>query len=327
MTKVFVSDLKPGVSVDSHYMVAKKQLMPFRDPTRGNYLALTLVDRTGRVEAKLWEKADEIGGSVEVESIVRVAGMVEEYRGSIQMTLSAITVVNDDSIDLGDFIPTTSKDLTVLRQGLQDALEGFGDQPIGDFMREWFADAQFYRAYVTAPAAKSVHHSYLGGLLEHSLEVHGLCLTMAEMYPRADRDLLAAAALLHDVGKIEEYSYRRSIDLTDHGRLLGHTVIGYEMVRERGRLHNVERAGHPGQVSESAILHLGHLILTHHGEMEFGAPIVPQTIEAAILHYSDLMSGRVKQFEQLLDGQGEGNWTEYDRILGRSLYRGFFPGK
>lgn len=319
MSKTFVSDLKVGVPVDSHYMVAKKQLLPFRDPSRGHYLSLTLADRTGRVEAKLWDRATEIDALVEVENIARVTGTVEEYRGGLQLSISEIVVVPDDSVDLGDFVPTSPKDIEVMKRELARAVEGIGDRTLRVFLGDWLAEPDFNRGFVTAPAAKHIHHAYLGGLLEHSLEVHRLCLAVAEMYPRADRDLLAVASILHDVGKVEEYRYRRSIDLTDHGRLLGHTVIGWEMVRERAKLQ-------PG-LSENTLLHLGHLILTHHGEMEFGAPVLPQTIEATILHHGDLLSGRVKQCDQILDGQGEGDWTEWDRMLGRSLYRGFLPGK
>lgn len=319
MGKTFVSDLKAGLPVDSHYLVARKQLLPFRDPSRGQYLSLTLADRTGRVEAKLWDRAGEVDALVEVENIVRVAGTVEEYRGSLQLSISDIAVVPDDSVDLGDIVPTAPKDMEVMKRELARAVEGTGDRMLRAFLSDWFADPDFYRAFVTAPAAKHIHHAYLGGLLEHSLEVHRLCLAVAEMYPRVDRDLLAVASILHDVGKVEEYRYRRSIDLTDHGRLLGHTVIGWEMIRERARLQE--------GLSENTILHLGHLVLTHHGEMEFGAPVLPQTIEATILHHCDLLSGRVKQYDQILDGQGEGDWTEWDRMLGRSLYRGFLSGR
>jgi 3'-5' exoribonuclease len=184
---------------------------------------------------------------------------------------------------------------------------------LAKLLGSFFGDAEFKRLYLEAPAAKRVHHAYLGGLAEHSLEVAELVLTIARFSQNMDRDLAVTAALLHDLGKIKEYSYRRVIDLTDDGRLVGHTVLGYHMLLSRiGELQ-----GFPQDLAQRLL----HAILAHHGQMEWGAPVVPQTVEAAAVHHADLLSSRIKQFDQLAAGSEEANarWSAYDSSLGRSV--------
>lgn len=324
--KLCVADFRVNETVETALMVAGKRLVPFRDQSKGRYLALVLLDRTGQIEGRAWESAEELAGGCDVGDVVQVSGVVEEYRENRQLRLTSLRRLNEGDFDLTDFLAVSPKDRTLMAERL-DALRASVRNPhLAQLLALFFDDPEFRRAYLEAPAAKRIHHNYLGGLLEHSLEVAELVETVAAFTPGFDRDLALTGALLHDIGKIQEYQCRPLIDLTDEGKLLGHTVIGCEMLRDR--LRRVE--GMPRRLA----VQLEHLLLAHHGELQWGAPVLPQTLEAAALHYADLLSGRVKQYQQVAaagapggaeDGAGAaglGSWSPYDSLLGRSLYLG-----
>ncbi len=314
MAKQYVRELEPGVRVRSVFIVVEKQLLPFRDPSKGSYLSLVLADKTGTIEAKIWEGARDIDAWLEEESLVRVTGVADVYRGVCQVNVSELVPVSDQEVDLKDLLPSVDKDVGMLLATLDEKIESVSNPVLAEFLGSWFSEEDFRKAFATAPAAKRIHHSYLGGLLEHSLEVCRISELCAEMFRDSNRDLLVAGSLLHDVGKVLEYRYLRTIDITTRGRLLGHTVMGYEMVRRRAERH-------PG-FPEGLLTHLGHLILSHHGEGSYGAPVVPQTVEAAVLHYSDLLSSKVKQFSQVVERSTGNRWTSYEKTLGRRIYTG-----
>ncbi|MDI6871935.1 MAG: HD domain-containing protein [Bacillota bacterium] len=326
--KVFISNFRVNEPVDTALMVAEKRLVPFRDQAKGRYLALVLVDRTGQIEGRAWENAEELANGCEVGDVIQVTGVVEEYREVRQLRLTSLRRLTESEIDLGEFLAVTPRDRQAMEERLDALIASVRHPGLRALLTAFFGDPQFRRAYSEAPAAKRVHHNYLGGLLEHSLEVAELVEAVARFAPEAEgglnRDLALTGALLHDIGKVREYRYRPLIDLTDEGKLLGHTVLGCAMVRERAA------ALGPEVVAPEVVLELEHLLLTHHGELEWGAPVLPQTVEAAALHYADLLSGRVKQYQQVAAGAspGEGGgriaglWSPYDGVLGRSLYLG-----
>lgn len=316
--RLSVCDLRAGEPVDVSLMVTDKRLVPFRDQAKGRYLAVILVDRTGQIEGRAWENADSLAGEFEVGDVVQVTGTVEEYREARQLRLTSLRRLGEREMDLADYLPVSPRDRREMEARLDELLASVTDEGCRAALDAFFADPDFRLAYCEAPAAKRIHHNYLGGLLEHSLEVAELVATVAGFTPALRRDLAVTGALLHDIGKIREYRYRPLIDLTDQGKLLGHTVLGWELLRER-------LAALAGTHPELAV-ELGHLILSHHGELEWGAPVLPQTLEAAAVHYADLLSGRVQQYEQVV-GTGElpatgPAWSPYDGSLGRSLYLG-----
>ncbi len=315
MGRLYVKDFQPGDRVRTTLLVLSRRLVPFRDPTRGNFLHLSLADRTGTVQGRVWDRAEELYAMVSDEDLVDVQGVVEEYQGSLQLIVEKLKKVPEEKVDPFDFVPSTEKDPEAMMAELDEIIGSLSNRHLLALLDGWFNAEPLRGQFMLAPAAKQIHHSYLGGLLEHTLEVVHLADALVGLYPSLDRDLLITAAILHDVGKLREFKYRRAIDYTDRGRLIGHTVLGYELVMNRVR----ELEGFPSSLA----MHLGHLILTHHGEMDYGAPIRPQTLEAAALHHADLTSGKVKQFAQILAGCADGErWTAYNRLLGRFLYKG-----
>lgn len=321
--KTYIADFRLNEPVETALMVAEKRLVPFRDQAKGRYLAVVLVDRTGQIEGRAWENADALAAGLEPGDVVRVTGVVEEYRENRQLRVTALERLAEGQADLSDFLPVSPRDRREMAARLDALVASVREPHLAGLLRSFFGDPAFRQAYCEAPAAKRVHHNYLGGLLEHSLEVAELVETVAGFCPGFQRDLAVAGALLHDLGKVREYRLRPLIDLTDEGKLLGHTTLGWEMVRQR----LAQDADFPPELA----VHLEHLILAHHGELEWGAPIQPQTVEAAALHYADLLSGRVKQYQQVAaaagaagagPADGPAGWSPYDNLLGRSLYLG-----
>jgi len=316
VSKLMVADLEPGQVVESCFAISQMQLQPYRDPTKGHFLSLLLADRTGEISGKLWHGAPQKAQGLVVGDVVRVMGKVEEYRGTKQLNLSELLPLPEgELVDLADFLPTCPRGRKALERELKGALSQFTEPSLRALMTSWFSRPDFWNEYLLAPGAKRVHHAYLGGLAEHSLEVFQIADSLAKLFPAVDRQLVLAGALLHDVGKIEEYKYKYAIDLTDQGKLLGHTIIGYQMLER-------EISRHSDFPPEYAT-HLGHMLLSHHGQLEYGAPVEPQTIEAAVLHQADLASSQVKQFAQAIDNSQPGESWFYHRTLGRGVYFGF----
>lgn len=310
--KVFVKDLKVNDTVETVFLLYAKQLRAFRDQAKGKYLCLTLGDRTGQIEARIWDSAEALGAAVKVEDFVRVKGTVEEFGESRQLRVDTLSVVDDAGVQLADFLPNAAKSADDLARNLDEVVGSVRQPHLARLLASFFSEPEFRRLYLEAPAAKRIHHAYLGGLAEHSLEVAALVLTVARFTPNLDRDLAVTAALLHDLGKLKEYSYRRVIDLTDDGKLVGHTVLGYYMLLNR--IAGLD--GFPDELAQRLL----HAILAHHGQMEWGAPVLPQTVEAAAVHHADLLSGRVKQYDQLAaSGEDGERWSSYDSLLGRSI--------
>ncbi|MDQ7793475.1 MAG: HD domain-containing protein [bacterium] len=311
-----IAELRAGERVDLCLVVARKTLQPFRDPARGTYLALWLTDDTGGMPARMWEGAESAAACIEVERPLRVVGLVESYRDTLQLNLERVEPVPEGAWRPEDFLPVSPREPEAVAAELEVLCRSVQDPYLARLLEMLFARPGFRQAYLRAPAAKVIHHAYLGGLADHSLEVVRLALTAAELYPAVDRDLLCCGALLHDVGKLEEYRYDWVIDYTDRGRLLGHTVLGYELIA--GLLSGIN--GFPRERGQRLL----HLILSHHGEPSWGAPVVPQTLEAAVVAHADLLSGRTRQFHQILNASRDTgqSWTPYDRTLERYLYVG-----
>ncbi len=312
--KQYISELQPGVRVNSVFALAKKQLIPFRDPGKGKFLSLILGDKTGQMEAKLWEGAEEVAATLSEEGLVQVEGSVSEYRGVYQITVEKVSPAKGQWRP-EDFLPS-GKGRQVLLEGLRRVVASLDNGHLKTLLSQWFSDKEFLDKYLTCPAAKKVHHACIGGLAEHSLEVCRYAGGVVGIYPQINRDVVLVGGLLHDIGKIKEYRYETSIAVTDKGKLFGHPVLGWDMVAERIALQE----DFPGALAE----HLRHIILTHHGELEWGAPVFPQTPEAIVVYYCDLLSGRIRQVVDLLGQDSEEDtWTKYDRLLSRAIFKGY----
>ncbi len=315
MVKTFVADLTDGQAVTSYFLARQIQVRQRR--TGESFLSLTLSDRTGEVSAVLWEGVDDRIRELTDGDIVKVQGVLGSYQGGRQLTLSRLRKATPEEIALDDYLPRSEQDPAVLLAKLDEAVAAFGNAHLKRLLGDLLADPAIRDALAQAPAAKAIHHAMLGGLLEHTASVVGLCRLLADYYPAVNRDLLCAAAILHDLGKIQELRWDRVFDYTDAGRLLGHITLGAMLVEERIRA----LPDFPPPLANSLL----HCILSHHGELDWGSPKRPKTLEAIVLHYAEDLDGKVNGFLNFSvhspDPQHPG-WTQFNKAMDRYLYFG-----
>ncbi|MBM4464287.1 MAG: HD domain-containing protein [Chloroflexi bacterium] len=316
MKEQFVSNLKEGDKVLSFFLVKHKQLEYFRDRTKGQFLTLALSDKTGQVLARVWERAPGLAETFQEGDVVKVLSEVEEYLGRLQVIVDKLRPATEDEYELEDFLPHTERDIAEMLTIVRETIASVENPYLRTLLDKFFADEEFVAAFSRAPAARRIHHAYLGGLLEHTVEVIALCQTVLTLYPQIHRDLLITGALLHDVGKTKEFTYQRDIDYSDEGRLLGHVVLSDRMIAER----LAEIPDFPPELA----LRLRHLVVSHHGRYEWGSPRRPKTLEACALHYVENLDAQVNRFAQIIAARRDKTrpWTEYDTLLGRYLYAG-----
>lgn len=314
--RMAVKGLKPNDTVTSFFLVRNPQhrLRKTGEP----FLTLLLTDQTGELPAVLWEDLEGVGEQVREGDLVKVQGVVGMYQGEMQLTIQRLRLARDGEAALEDFLPATEADVRSLMTFLDETIQAFTNEPLRRLLSHIFAGEGFREAFAAAPAAKGLHHAYLGGLLEHTVSVVKLCTTIADHYRGAvDTDLLLASAILHDVGKIFELTWNRGFDYSDEGRLLGHITQGVVFVEEQ-----------IAQIPEfppRLRMELLHNILSHHGQYEWGSPRRPKTVEALILHSVENLDGKVNLFQKLVKQHPDphrGGWTVFDRSLERPLFFG-----
>ncbi len=311
----FASRLTEHQEISDIFLVTQKSLALSRNSQP--YLRLTLSDRTGSVEARVWEGAQALDQEFQRGDMVRVQGRVTFYQGTPQINVDRLVALGPkdlSSVSWSDFLPTTQHDREGMWSELLEILGTMENDYLTSLVGAFASDGEFREAFLNAPAAKGIHHVYLGGLLEHTLSVARLAKVLAGFYP-LNRDILLAGAFLHDIGKVRELTYRAGFDYSDEGRLLGHIVLGLEMLREKA----AQISGFP----QALLLHLEHLVLSHHGENEWGSPKKPKTLEAFALHALDNLDAKLTGARQWMEREEgvEGDWTAFWRILGRPLYR------
>lgn len=311
--KLFISELQEGQRVDELFLVAVNN----RAETKAGkpYLILTLMDKSGEIGGRLWDNADFFAKEAPVGSVVCLQGTAQSFRDELQLKIDSLQQVsmNDERIVMSDFLPACNRAVAEMLQELKQIIASITDVPLRKLLQSLFKGS-LLDDFSLAPAAKKMHHAYLGGLLEHTLSVTSLADKIAEHYTALDRDMFLAGALLHDVGKIREFSYSSvPFDYTDSGRLLGHMILGSEMVREHAQKVKDLSADRLDQVI--------HMILSHHGRHEFGAPVLPMTLEAILLHHVDDIDAKVNYIGALsekIDTPGQ-QWSDYQRPLERFL--------
>lgn len=315
MKKQFASQIQERDWVETVFLVRDKNIGMAKNGKP--YLTLKLMDRSGEMEGRVWDRADEIAAQFERDDFIRVSGKASVYMGKMQLIIQELGRIDENAVDLADFLPVAARPVDEMVDDLKDRVASFTDPHLRALLEAFLADPAFLAAYSRAPAAKAMHHVYLGGLLEHSLAVATLADDICRRYPGLNRDLLVAGALLHDVGKISELRYARSFDYTDVGKLVGHIVIGVEIVQEKLR-------SLPGFPLELAIL-LKHLLLSHHGQYEFGSPKRPKTVEAVILNFIDDLDSKINGVRTHIDKEAdtEAAWTQYHRLYDRYFFKGF----
>lgn len=296
------------------FVLAQSRLGESRN---GPYWNLTLQDATGSIEAKIWSPLSQNYSQLPPGSFVTVEGKVGSFRDKAQLTIDALRVLNGDApVNLADFVPASETPPEEMLEAIEDLVtEHMNHQPWKTFCRKVLKSEDIRAKLLVATGAKAVHHAYVGGLLEHTLSVANICMSLCDLYPALDRQVLLAAAIFHDLGKAWELSGGLTNDYTDEGRLVGHIQIGMEKLEPFLRRSR--------NLDDHLIMHFKHLILSHHGEYEFGSPKVPQTPEAFILHFADNIDAKMNTIFGAfagLEGEEPG-WTGFQRYLDRYLYR------
>ena len=298
-------------TITTTFVVASKQIKPKK--TGDLYIALTLADRTGQIEAKIWDNVNECLDVFEQDDFVKVKGLLNKYNNRFQLTIHKVRRCDEHEVDFSDYLPKTDKNVDELWQTLGEFVDTFQNGQLKSLLRAFMADPEIEHRYKNAPAAKSLHHAFVGGLLDHVVSLFRSCDLVARNYPQIDRDLLMSGAFLHDIGKLHELSYARSISYTTSGQLLGHMIIELEMLHAKIALV-------PGFSDELKIL-LEHMIISHHGQYEFGSPKLPMFPEALMLHYLDDLDSKMESMRAQLEREADSDdpWTGYNPSLGRPL--------
>jgi 3'-5' exoribonuclease len=314
LKKAFVKDIQERDWVDAPFLVRDKILGMAKNGRP--YMTIKLMDCSGEVEGRIWERVDELSARFDKDDFVKVAGKASVYMGKMQLVLQELERIEESSLDLADFLPVSGRTVAEMVAELTSLVDGLADTALKSLMQEFLADEDFMASYTRAPAAKSMHHVYLGGLLEHSLAVAVLADDISRRYVDINRDLLVVGALLHDVGKVSELRYQRSFEYTDAGKLLGHIVIGVELVEEKLR-------SLPSFPRDLAV-HLKHLLLSHHGQYEYGSPKRPKTMEAVILNFLDDLDSKINGVRTHIEREpdSESSWTQYHRLYDRYFFKG-----
>ena len=314
MRKVFVKGIKDRDQIREVFLVKEKITAMAKNGKP--YLTIKLMDKSGDVDAKVWDNVDEVAGRFEKNDFLEVSAKASVYLGKLQLVISELRKVPEEDVALADFLPETERDIKEMEGELAALLQTISNCWLKSLLEGFFTDPELMALYRVAPAAKGMHHVYLGGLLEHSLAVASLVDAVVPLYNGLNRDLLIAGALLHDVGKVREMMFFRSFDYSDEGKLIGHITIGVEMIHER-----VCRI--PGFPPDLA-MQLKHLILSHHGQYEYGSPKRPKTVEATVLNYLDDLDSKINGIRTHISKEGEqqGAWTSYHRLYDRYFYTG-----
>ncbi|MBI5328142.1 MAG: HD domain-containing protein [Deltaproteobacteria bacterium] len=314
MKKIFLKYIKEKSKIEDIFLVAKKEMGMSKSGKP--YLNIKLMDKTGEMEARVWDDAEDLSKKFGRNDFVKVKGAAIAYQGGLQLNVSEITKIDEDGVAVRDFLPASDRGPDEMMSELESIVAGMKNNCIRKLASAFLEDEEIRNLLKLAPAAKSMHHPYLGGLLEHILSLCGLVHGVAKHYQNIDKDLLLAGAILHDIGKIYELRFERAFDYSDEGRLLGHITIGIGMIDKK--LESL-----PDFPKETALL-LKHMLLSHHGHLDFGSPKRPKTVEAVILYYLDDMDSKVQSMQALIEKEKEidSKWTSYHKMYERYIYKG-----
>jgi len=309
----FISDLQPNEMVTTYFLVQSKEVRLRK--TGEPYLSMILSDRTGQLEAKKWEDIDQIVDTFDRDDFVKVHGLVQNYRERPQMTIQRLRLAEDSEVELADYLPHTAKNIDEMFATLRTAVDEIGNPHLKQLLQSFLDDPEIASRLKKAPAAKSLHHAFVGGLLEHVLSLLNLARLAVQNYDYVDLDLVKTGIVLHDIGKIHELTYGRTFGYSSEGQLLGHITIGLRMLDQKCAL----LPDFPPRLK----LLVEHLILSHHGQYAFGSPKLPMFPEAVMLHYLDDLDSKLESMRAYVasDKQDLEDWTRYNPSLERSLLK------
>ncbi|MDD4282047.1 MAG: HD domain-containing protein [Candidatus Methanofastidiosa archaeon] len=314
--KLYIADMKDGMAVDTVLVVLEKELLDFKSKP-GRYLQVKFKDKTGEMWGKCWDGAEDASERFNIGDVVRLRANVTSYNGHVQVLFTPTGIQREEVYDISYFIDSAPIDTVKVFAKMQSIVGAFSNTHLRMLLAKFFEDQGFVERFLLAPCAKSHHHNYLGGLIEHTYGVMTVCNAIARSHVELDRELLLAGAILHDVGKIRTYDVGVVIDLTPEGGLFDHIVIGFEMVRDRIRTCR----GFPEDLERRLL----HMILSHHGKKEWGSPTEPMIPEACALYHADLCDSQTAEFLKVreeLDVARSTVWSGYSRKLNKYLYLG-----
>ncbi len=310
--KTFIHEIKENEMVDSFFLVREKSSGLTK--TGKVYLKLKLGDRSGEIEGRIWTSVETFIQSFDRDDFVQVKGKALSFQDRLQINIDQIERTGEEGIELSDFFPKTERDIEEMMESLMEISQQVKNPHLRQLILLFWEDHLFLERFKMAPASKWIHHNYLGGLLEHTLSLAELVLKNSSHYKGMNLDLLLTGSILHDLGKIDELSYRRSLDYSDEGRLLGHIILGIERIEDKIR----QVVDFPKDLATL----VKHLILSHHGQDIWGSPKKPMTLEAVMLHYLDDMDAKINGIQQFIKVQlPEGSkWSAYHRMFEQSFY-------
>jgi 3'-5' exoribonuclease len=310
--KQFISEIRDRDRVSGIFLVQQKTVLLNKNGKP--YIALTLMDRTGSMEGRVWDNVDQFEGMFEAGDYLDIAAQAVAYQGRVQLKIERLSAREPDSVNPDEFLPATRRDRGEMLARVRELLQGIREAALRKFCLACLDDERFRERFARAPAAKNIHHAFLGGLLEHTLSVMELCDRLCPLYPELDRDLLLAGAFFHDAGKVRELGRDRSFEYTDEGRLLGHIVVGAQMLADWNRDFAL--------LSPEQLLSLQHMVVAHHGSTEFGSPKLPMFAEALALNYLDDLDSKLESFREIAEREGGQRWSSFQKPLDRYLFLG-----
>ncbi len=316
MAHIFINQIEPGQQINDIYLISQPVL---RSTTRGDlYIAMYASDKTGKLNCRVWQATEELFNSLPKEGFVQIKGRSELYQNTLQIIADQLIPVSAEKVKVDDYLPKTEKNILQMFEEIIQVLAAIKNPFIKALIDEFVKDKELMRKFCTAPAATQNHHSYIGGLLEHTHNMLNVAKAVMPYYPQLQNDLVLAGIFLHDMGKTEELSYDMAFSYTDSGQLIGHIVQTILMVNNKTKA--LEKTGLT--VDRQILENLEHIILSHHGQYEFGSPKLPMTAEAFLISYLDNIDAKINQVTSKIENEpGESSWTSYVKALEAKLYR------
>jgi len=316
MAHKFINEIEPGELIDDVYMITEPIL---RSTTRGDlYMAMFLSDKTGRLDGRMWQATETVYKSLPKPGFVHIEGRSELYQNKLQIVVNNISVIDASKVAIEDFLARTDRDVGQMFDEVKRIVGRVKNPQLKALVGEFLADDELMGKFRDCPGAMKIHHDYLGGLLEHTHDMLQVAVAILPLYEQVQADLVLAGIFLHDIGKTEELSYDMAFSYTDSGQLLGHITQSLLMLNRKADA----LAAKGTKIDQTVLDALGHIILSHHGEYEFGSPKLPATPEAFMVYYIDDLDAKINQVIAAIDSeQSDSNWTGWKNALQTKLYR------
>lgn len=316
MAHKFINEIQAGQAIDDVYMVKEPIL---RSTTKGDlYIAMYLCDKTGQLNGRMWQATESVYNALPKPGFIHIQGRSELYQNNLQIVVNRISVIDADKVAIEDFLARTSKDTKQLFNGIETIVNKIKNSQLKALITEFLTDNELMKKFCKAPAAAKMHHNYLGGLIEHTHNMLKVAEAILPLYPEVQSDLVLAGVFLHDIGKTEELSYDMAFSYTDSGQLIGHIAKTFLMLHRKAEALAVKGTKIDAEILDS----LGHIVLSHHGQYEFGSPKLPATAEAFMVNYIDDLDAKINQVMKAIDNEmSDSNWTSWQKALETRLYR------